>query len=120
MPKNKPEEDYDPSAETDKEDYEEGDEAVIGGVENLSVDMREDIMPTPGRVKRKRREVVVGEDENIYEEAEEIWAEAGSITGNRYEHISDIVVARFDDLNQWLIDNPTQYKKIQILHKNVV
>ncbi|MEE3193948.1 MAG: hypothetical protein VX289_05440, partial [Candidatus Poribacteria bacterium] len=117
MPKNKPEEsDYDPAEETDKEEYEEGGGAVIG---NLDVDMREDIMPTPGRVKRKRREVVVGEDENIYEEAEKIYEEANNIRGNKYENISDVVVERFDALNQWLEDNPTQYKKIKLLHKNV-
>ena len=48
MPKNKPDEsDYDPAEETDKEEYEEGGEAVLG---NLDVDMREDIMPTPGLI----------------------------------------------------------------------
>ena len=70
MPKNKPDEsDYDPDDEPDKEEYSEGGEAVIGG---LDVDMREDIMPTPGRVKRKRREVVVDDVNLVLQEAENI------------------------------------------------
>ena len=111
MPKNKPEEsDYEPEDEPDKEEYEEGDEAVIG---DLDVDMREDIMPTPGRKKRKRTEVVV-EDNLVLQEAENIYAEAASITGNKYENISDVVVERFDALNQWCENNQKIYDKIKL------